>query len=937
MDTRRTARAGVPQGEDTAEIVEPETAQQDIVQPEPDALLPGHHDEEEPPSEGLRLAHARLAELLYAAAATLEHITHLGAGGPPWGEGNRRPVRLPAISTDSKFESPAIATAAAEGVAGLNLGSDVALAGAAASSPVEGASSRLRQAIPSAVRAEALPSSGDSSLQASTANAALQQWLPPLKEFVAAEGDWGGFQRRFIAHQEMARWSDAEALCALPALLDSDALAALTSAPREQRSTLRMALQLLAGVYGPSAECRQRFYDRQRGEKESPLAYRTSLLALAKTAFPHMDDDGVDAMVTEKILLLADDLDIAVVAQEDTEMTSLQAAQLLHANLLALRRRASRAAAGRAVAAATLPTEELYAVDRRRQQATGARSGRDESSRLDRPSSPPALPRCFNCGVRGHVASGCRSPRQRGTTPRRDAGPPPPTLHQHNPASRGTPHVWPKHTPVTHSHTATNGGPTLRCDGPTRITAGTRIEPGQWSVLAHRVVAASSGSSAVVGHIDGVEVRILVDTGASATIISELIYNILPVQSRPLLPVNVPFYAANGSSLGIIGQIRAQICIGDIKLSGPIFVSSSLAVPCLLGTDFLAKMPIRIFIDQGCIELPSGRRVAFLPSPAAARTACATVLAFVVKTVRVPPGAQMLVPLKLRRPFAKGVGDRGIVLGPSRAGVSGPHLIPAQTVVRGDGDPFIAVLNVGSQTVVVPQGTVLAHATPVPCEEPIANHVDTASRTHPHSDSDEGWLDALCAGSTDLSNSERQQLRTLLREFSDVFSRNKYDLGCTHLLRHNIDTGDSAPIRQNPFRLSPAEKDHVKSAIDDMLAADIISPSTSPWGAPIVLVKKQDGSLRFCVNFRRLNKISVADAYPLPRMDESLDALAGARFFSTLDLLSGFWQLPLDDDSKPKTAFRTPHGLFQFNRLPMGLHSAPATFQRLMELVLAGL
>ncbi|CAN0371862.1 unnamed protein product [Lampetra fluviatilis] len=538
METRQTARARVPE-EDTAEVIEPETAHQDMAQPGADAFLPGHRHEEGPQPDALRLAHERLAELLYAAAATLENITRLGAGGPPRGEGSRRPERLPAISEDSNFEFPAIVMAAAEGVAGLNLGSDTALAGTAASSPAEGASSHRRQAIPSAIRADAQPSPGDNSLQTSKANAALQQRLPPLKEFVGAEGDWGGFQRRFIAHQEIARWSDDEALCALPALLDADALAALTSAPKEKRSTLPKALQLLAGVYGPSAECREQFYERKRGEKESPLAYRTSLLALAKTAFPRMDDDGVDAMVTEKILLLADDLDIAVVAQEDAEMTSLQAARLLHANLLSLRRKASRASAGRAVAAATLPTEELFAVDHRRQQAQEVRSAWDGSSRFNRPSSPPGLPRCFNCGVRGHVASGCRSPRQRGTTPRRDAGPPLPKLQQHDPASRGTTHI------------------------------------------------------------------------------------------------------------------RAQISIGDIKLSGPIFVSSSLAVPCLLGTDFF---------DQGCIELPSGRRMAFLPSPAAAPTAFAT------------------------------------------------------TVVRGDGDPFIAVLNVGSQTVVVPQGTVLAHATPMPCE-----------------------------------------------------------------------------------------------------------------------------------------------------------------------------------------------------------------------------
>ncbi|XP_061436599.1 uncharacterized protein LOC133361639 [Lethenteron reissneri] len=435
METRHTARTRVPREEDAAEIAEPETEQQDGVQPEPGAFSPGRQHGEGPQPDALRLAHERLAELLYAAAATLEGITRLGAGGPPQGEENRRPEHFPAISATSNFEFPAMDAAAVRGVASLDIGSDIAVAGAAASSQPKDASSLPRQAMPSASRAEAPPKGGESNLRESTSTAALHQRLPPLKEFIGAEGDWGGFRRRFLAHQEMARWSDEEALCALPALLDGDALAALTSAPKEKRATLPMALQLLAGVYGPSAECRQQFYDRRRGEKESPLAFRTSLLALAKTAFPRMDDDGVDAMVAEKILLLADDLDIVVIAQGDAEMTSLQAARLLHANLLQQRRKANRASAGRAVAAATLPSEELYAVDHRRQQTTGARPGRDGARRFDRPSSPSALPRCFNCGIRGHVASGCRSPRQRGTTPRRDAGPPlpPPKLQHHDP------------------------------------------------------------------------------------------------------------------------------------------------------------------------------------------------------------------------------------------------------------------------------------------------------------------------------------------------------------------------------------------------------------------------------------------------------------------------------------------------------------------------
>ncbi|XP_078713860.1 uncharacterized protein LOC144933145 [Lampetra fluviatilis] len=355
----------------------------------------------------------------------LDNITRLGAAGPPRGDSSQRPQRLPAISTEQHFETPAIAAAAVEGVAALSIASN-------GGSTVPAASPRVRPAMPSLVRADAELSEADEGVRSSSAAAALHQRLPPLKEFVGEDGDWGGFQRRFLAHQEMAQWTDAEALRALPALLDSDALATLTSASKERRSTLRKAMQVLSAVYGPPSDCRQLFYDRQRGTKESPLAYRTSLLALAKEAFPRMDDEGVDAMVTEKILLLADDLDIVIVAQDDAEMCSLQAARLLHANLSSQRRKASKAASGRAVAAATLPAEEVCAINHQRQHGAGAREDRAGSSRLQRPSSPPALPRCYNCGIRGHVASGCRSPRQRGTTPQRDAGPRH-KLHHHNP------------------------------------------------------------------------------------------------------------------------------------------------------------------------------------------------------------------------------------------------------------------------------------------------------------------------------------------------------------------------------------------------------------------------------------------------------------------------------------------------------------------------
>lgn len=122
-----------------------------------------------------------------------------------------------------------------------------------------------------------------------------------------------------------------------------------------------------------------------------------------------------------------------------------------------------------------------------------------------------------------------------------------------------------------------------------------------------------------------------------------------------------------------------------------------------------------------------------------------------------------------------------------------------------------------------------------------------------------------------------------------------------------------------------------------MLEHDVIQPSYSSWAAPIVLVRKKDGGVRFCVDFGKLNDVTVKDAYPLPRIDDTLDTLSSAKWFSTLDLASGYWQMEFDLVDHPKTAFTTRSELYEFNVLPFGLCNAPGSFQRLMQLVLADL
>ncbi len=157
----------------------------------------------------------------------------------------------------------------------------------------------------------------------------------------------------------------------------------------------------------------------------------------------------------------------------------------------------------------------------------------------------------------------------------------------------------------------------------------------------------------------------------------------------------------------------------------------------------------------------------------------------------------------------------------------------------------------------------------------------------------------------------------------------------TQLVRHDIKTPPGVIVKQWPYHIPEARQQAIEEEIQQMLKLGVIEPSRSPWFSPIVLVPKPDGTLRFCNDFRHLNEVSEFDGYPMPRVDELLDHLGRARYISTLDLTKGYWLLvPLSDSAKLKTAFSTPSGHWQYRTLPFGLHGAPATFQRLMDIVL---
>jgi len=213
-----------------------------------------------------------------------------------------------------------------------------------------------------------------------------------------------------------------------------------------------------------------------------------------------------------------------------------------------------------------------------------------------------------------------------------------------------------------------------------------------------------------------------------------------------------------------------------------------------------------------------------------------------------------------------------------------------------------------------------------------------AGSSSPSSEAQSDHIDGLLRSlPVELTSEQKDRAEQLIRSYAHVFSRSEYDIGRTSIIPHRIDTGQNSPhfeqLRRHPTTQLPVIDEHVSH----MLEHDVIEPAASPWCSNVVMVRKQDGTMRLCVDYRKLNCLTTKDKFPLPKIDTCLDTLNGCEFFSTCDLHWGYWQTEMDERDRDKTAFVTRKGQWRFKVLSFGLANAPSQFARIMELVMSGL
>ena len=446
------------------------------------------------------------------------------------------------------------------------------------------------------------------------------------------------------------------------------------------------------------------------------------------------------------------------------------------------------------------------------------------------------------------------------------------------------------------------------------------------------------GAAYVRTVVNGFESLLLLDTGANRTIISTDFARFMGLISpNEHADPSIKNRGANGSPISSYGFKPVDIEINGIKVHGEALVCDVNEVG-FIGMDILAASGATINFEEMYLQFYE-QKVPLLTKDGKRIVNSL----FTTKTVILPKLSENVISLKASINHCQ-VG----LVEPRNSVLEHYKLVGASNLGSTD-NLKIRLINTSEQDVRVPAGTSLAYITsseylhipePVNSEENLTDYYsyhisseisdDTAVPEHVKC-----LYDNL---PSELSDESKRKVKELLIQYQHVFSKDENDIGYCPWIEHEIRLLPGAkPVRQPPYRVGHHANQEIESHVQKLLDKGWIERVVSPWSSPCLLIPKKDGKTRFVQDYRKVNACSEQDSYPLPRQDESLEALCGAKYFTTADLTSGYYQVPLSEDAKKISCFVTKSGTYGFRRMPMGLNNASGTFERLMETVMRGL
>ena len=821
----------------------------------------------------------------------------------------------------------------------------------------------------------------DTSPSVTLSAALLAQQLPPLSKFSGEFGQPGveveTFQEwleQFELVAAVGHWDQSAKLANLVTRLKGQAFAFFRSCPAEQRTDYALLVAELKRRFTPihlSAVQTSMFHDRKQGEKETVDSYAQDLRRLFHRAYPSSQREGQEAeTIAQNVLTnqfvagLLPAIKVKVAGSEGRFEELLTKARFEEAK--------RRELSGGQRKSFSMDPRSSTSHQTAGQSATMRHHGKPPQAKEGQTSGPVSRPggaQCYTCGSSAHFARQCPQRHRNGPAeaPGRERGQ---TRKGQVATIAGQP-----------VNSAREQAPESVEDLRQRLhDAEVREALNDVTATMHGIQSGQSSRGTNLGPIptatvvvEGEEVLALLDTGSPVTILSlEYLLQLLarkrssdttPAQWRAMVekrlqPTNLKLHNYGGGQLPVVRQTTVALLRGCYSVSATVQVQKGAPTPLLVGTDILSCLGFTLQQKDGdgtCVDLLQGqlqqeeqeKQAASLPEPGRELTVCA------LQAVRLPGRHGRLLPAQVDG----SVGPRTLLFVPEGQLVREENLQIAEAVVEPDSDGMLIVLleNHSCKPIVLEKGVVLGTLQEVEMpsnelavdkdEERQLQDLGGESPTVAKVDGTETLTDqraqqvreSVIVDEANLTPGQQRAIDELVEEYQDVFALDPRELGSTDLAMHVIDTGDSKPIKQAPRRMPFVLHQKVEEMTKQMLDAGVIRPSKSPWASPVVLVRKKDGSHRFCVDYRRLNAKTKMDVFPLPHIDDTLDLLSQTKFFTTLDLASGYWQVQMDSNSQEKTAFVTHSGLYEFCVMPFGLCNAPSTFQRLMEAVLSGL